>query len=101
MRRPCEMLSILVSLLAEFLSFLKKSVRAWRALRFNEKYAAKLEKKRARQQAKEEARKAAEKAAEERKKASKVNPFSVCHMFLQFGYVNPDGADSHLGLSLR
>ncbi|KAK7679486.1 hypothetical protein QCA50_017540 [Cerrena zonata] len=53
------------------------SVRAWRALRFNEKYAAKLEKKRARQKAKEDAKKAAQKAEEERKSSAKVNPFSM------------------------
>ncbi|CAL1714923.1 unnamed protein product [Somion occarium] len=53
------------------------SIRAWRALRFNERYAAKLEKKRARQKAKEEAKAKAAREEEERRNAAKVNPFSM------------------------
>ncbi|KAF5362146.1 hypothetical protein D9756_002543 [Leucocoprinus leucothites] len=57
------------------------SIRAWRGLRFNEKYATKLEKKltkkRERERAKAEAE-AATAAAEQAKKATpKVNPFSI------------------------
>lgn len=52
------------------------SVRAWRGLRFNEKYAAKLEKKKARQLEIERAKKAAAEAEKLKKEAAKVNPFS-------------------------
>lgn len=51
------------------------SVRAWRGLRFNERYAAKLEKKKARAEEKAKA-----KAAEQQKAIKPVvksNPFSV------------------------
>lgn len=53
------------------------SVRAWRGLRFNEKYAAKLEKKRAREAALAAER--AKVAAEEEKKRAvpKINPFAL------------------------
>ncbi|KAJ4473721.1 programmed cell death protein 2 [Lentinula aciculospora] len=49
------------------------SVRAWRGLRYNEKYAAKLEAKLARKSAQEEAKRQVEQA----KQASKANPFSL------------------------
>ncbi|KAJ3731735.1 programmed cell death protein 2 [Lentinula guzmanii] len=49
------------------------SVRAWRGLRFNEKYAAELEAKTARKRAQEETKRQAEQA----KQASKTNPFSL------------------------
>ncbi|KAJ3563791.1 hypothetical protein NP233_g8705 [Leucocoprinus birnbaumii] len=49
------------------------SIRAWRGLRFNEKYAAKLEKKREREKAKA----AAAAAQQAQKSAPKSNPFSI------------------------
>ena len=53
------------------------SVRAWRGLRFNEKYAKKLEAKLAQKKQKEEEKLKAEKARQESEAARKVNPFSV------------------------
>ena len=53
------------------------SVRAWRGLRFNEKYAKKLEAKLARKKQKEEEKEQVEKARQEKEAAQKVNPFSV------------------------
>lgn len=53
------------------------SIRAFRGLRYNASYAAKLEKKRARQQEKEASRAKALLEEEKRKQAAKVNPFSV------------------------
>lgn len=50
------------------------SIRAWRGLRFNEKYAAKLQKKK---QLAEQATASAKAHSERRKQAEKVNPFSV------------------------
>lgn len=53
------------------------SVRAWRGLRFNEKYAARLEKQKAKEREKQLAKaKAAEEEAK-RKSTVKTNPFSV------------------------
>ena len=50
-----------------------QSVRAWRGLRYNERYASQLEKKRERERQREQ-----ETAEAERKKvAAKANPFSV------------------------
>lgn len=51
------------------------SVRAWRGLRFNAKYAQELEKKAAKEKAKEAAKKKAEKEAVQ--KATQANPFST------------------------
>lgn len=53
------------------------SIRAWRALRYNEKYAAKLERRKAKELEKEQAK--AKAATEEAKMRSTVkhNPFSV------------------------
>jgi len=51
------------------------SVRAWRGLRFNEKYAAKLEQKRIR----ESANRLAKEKADLRKKLPTSNPFSVSY----------------------
>lgn len=60
---------------------MKVSIRTWRGLKFNPKYAAKLERERARQKAKE-ARKMHEVARlEEEKKKQSVNPFSVRSFF--------------------
>ncbi|KAI5122504.1 hypothetical protein M0805_001412 [Coniferiporia weirii] len=53
------------------------SVRAFRGLRFNTEYAAKLEKKRARQREKEAAKAKAKKEEEQKKAAAKINPFSM------------------------
>ncbi|EJD07484.1 uncharacterized protein FOMMEDRAFT_137786 [Fomitiporia mediterranea MF3/22] len=53
------------------------SVRAFRGLRFNAAYAAKLEKKKAQQREKEAARREAAEEANKRKEAAKVNPFSM------------------------
>ncbi|KAF7798001.1 hypothetical protein EIP86_009211 [Pleurotus ostreatoroseus] len=54
---------------------LEGSVRAWRGLRYNERYAAKLKLKKERQQAREAAKAAAAKEAAERKAKAKANPF--------------------------
>ncbi|GLB43427.1 putative programmed cell death protein 2, C-terminal domain [Lyophyllum shimeji] len=53
------------------------SVRAWRGLRRNDKYAAKLEKKLAKKRAAEEAKARALAEAEQKKNAPKKNPFSM------------------------
>jgi hypothetical protein len=53
------------------------SVRAWRGLRFNKEYAAKLQKKLARAKAQERAVAAAEGRASEQRSVAKVNPFAV------------------------
>ena len=53
------------------------SVRAWRGLRFNEKYAAKLEQKRTR----ETANRLAKEKADQQKKMPISNPFSVSFFF--------------------
>jgi pre-rRNA-processing protein TSR4 len=53
------------------------SVRAWRGLRFNEKYAARLEKKLTRKRAKAKANAEAAATAEDNKRALRSNPFSV------------------------
>lgn len=59
---------------------MKASVRVWRGLKFNAKYAAKLEKKAARDK-EQRAKKAAEQTDyEAEKKKRSVNPFSVCFM---------------------
>ncbi|KAJ8522708.1 hypothetical protein ONZ45_g710 [Pleurotus djamor] len=52
------------------------SVRAWRGLRFNERYAAKLKQKLARAQERERQKSLAKAAAEERR-APKANPFAL------------------------
>ena len=57
--------------------FFLGSVRAFRGLRYNSVYAAKLEKKKARQEEKETARLKAKEEEEKKKAAAKVNPFSV------------------------
>lgn len=57
------------------------SVRAWRGLRFNQKYAAKLEKKRAIRQQLEERAKQAEAEKKAKESASKSNPFNVSTYF--------------------
>lgn len=59
------------------MSYPPTSVRAWRGLRHNEKYAAKLEKKLAKKRAAAKARADALAQAEEKRTAAKVNPFSV------------------------
>ncbi|THH32374.1 hypothetical protein EUX98_g1823 [Antrodiella citrinella] len=53
------------------------SVRVWRGLKLNEKYAAKLEARRARQKQKEEEKAKALAAEQARAATSKVNPFSL------------------------
>lgn len=53
------------------------SVRAWRGLRFNEKYAAKLEKKLARKREVEAVKTHALTLSEQKKTEAKINPFSV------------------------
>ncbi|KAF8074746.1 programmed cell death protein 2 [Lyophyllum atratum] len=53
------------------------SVRAWRGLRRNDKYAAKLEKKLAKKRADEKAKAQAQAEAEQKKTAPKTNPFSM------------------------
>ncbi len=53
------------------------SIRAWRGLRYNEKYAAKLEKKLAKQQEQKKAKTEAAAAEEASKTSPKPNPFSV------------------------
>ncbi|KXN89390.1 putative 20S rRNA accumulation protein 4 [Leucoagaricus sp. SymC.cos] len=53
------------------------SIRTWRGLRFNEKYAAKLEKKLAKKRERERARVEAAAAEQAKKAAPKVNPFSI------------------------
>lgn len=62
--------------------FLKASVRAWRGLKYNAHYAAKMEKKKAREV--EKAQKlTAEKAKLEREKQQRsINPFSVSYSML-------------------
>ncbi|KAI0788810.1 programmed cell death protein 2 [Abortiporus biennis] len=69
----------------------KGSVRAWRALRFNQKYALKLERRQARQLEKEKAFAAAEAARKKAKDSAKVNPFSL---------KAPAGAAGGLGSSI-
>ncbi|KNZ80136.1 Programmed cell death protein 2-like [Termitomyces sp. J132] len=54
------------------------SVRAWRGLRRNEKYAAKLEIKLAKKRAAEEAKAQVKALAEQQQHMPKKNPFSVC-----------------------
>ncbi|KAG5637685.1 hypothetical protein H0H81_003601 [Sphagnurus paluster] len=54
------------------------SIRAWRGLRRNDKYAAKLEKKLAKKRAAEEAQARARSQAQVKKTAPKINPFAVC-----------------------
>ncbi|KIJ55452.1 hypothetical protein M422DRAFT_152016 [Sphaerobolus stellatus SS14] len=53
------------------------SIRAWRALKYNAKYASKLEKKKAREAEKQARLEAEKKKLEEEKKKQSVNPFSV------------------------
>ncbi|KAF8627680.1 hypothetical protein AX15_004299 [Amanita polypyramis BW_CC] len=53
------------------------SVRAWRGLRYNEKYAVMLKKKLEQKQDKEKSRAAALLEAEKKKELSKINPFSA------------------------
>ncbi|TCD68407.1 hypothetical protein EIP91_010808 [Steccherinum ochraceum] len=53
------------------------SIRAWRGLKLNEKYAAKLEKKQARQKQLEEARIKASAEEQARAAAAKTNPFAM------------------------
>lgn len=53
------------------------SVRAWRGLRFNQKYAVKLEKKRAHRKRVEEEKSKLAEAEKKAKEAGKMNPFSV------------------------
>lgn len=61
------------------------SVRAWRGLRYNEKYAVKLKLKNEKQRDKELAKaKAAEEEAK-RKGAAKTNPFAVSYMKIYYG----------------
>ncbi len=73
-RQVCSALNL--SIHRESLITTDDSVRAWRGLRFNERYAAKLEKQKEKQRQKELAK---AKAAEEAKRttAPKANPFSV------------------------
>ena len=59
------------------------SVRAWRGLRYNEKYAKKLEEKKAKLKEKEAAKAKAREEEQQRKAAVKVNPFKVGHNLLQ------------------
>lgn len=55
------------------------SVRAWRGLRYNEKYAAKISKKLARKRELDLAKAAAfEEEAKRKKLAAQSNPFAVC-----------------------
>ena len=82
------------------------SVRAWRGLRFNEKYAAKLEQKRIR----ESANRLAKEKADRQKKMATSNPFSVSnscdihpgyfilrtHVAFQIGKRAADSADPHI-----
>jgi pre-rRNA-processing protein TSR4 len=83
------------------------SVRAWRGLRFNEKYAAKLEQKRIR----ENANRLAKEKADRQKKVPMSNPFSVSffllifisrsfhlreHVSFQIGNRAADNADPHI-----
>lgn len=58
------------------------SVRAWRGLRRNDKYAAKLEIKLAKKRAVEEAKAQAKALAEQQKNTPKKNPFSVCSVIM-------------------
>ncbi|KAF5393794.1 hypothetical protein D9757_000383 [Collybiopsis confluens] len=53
------------------------SVRAWRGLRYNDKYAAKLEAKIARKREQEEAMRRAAEQADKAKQAAQSNPFSM------------------------
>ncbi|TEB21844.1 hypothetical protein FA13DRAFT_1766586 [Coprinellus micaceus] len=55
----------------------ESTVRVWRGLRFNERYAAQLEKKRERQRQREQERTEALAEEERKKAAAKVNPFSM------------------------
>ncbi len=73
-RQVCSTLNLLIY--HETLITTDGSVRAWRGLRFNERYAAKLEKQKEKQRQKDLAK---AKAAEEAKwtTAPKANPFSV------------------------
>ncbi|KAI0080185.1 hypothetical protein K474DRAFT_1658185 [Panus rudis PR-1116 ss-1] len=61
------------------------SVRAWRALRYNDRYAAKLEKQRARAKAKEEAKAKAAREEAAKTASAKVNPFSLSSTTPAFG----------------
>lgn len=58
------------------------SIRAWRGLRLNEAYAAKLKKKLARKHERERAKAEAAAAEQAKKAAPKVNPFSVCNLLI-------------------
>ena len=52
-------------------------MRAWRGLRYNERYAAKLKLKEERRAAREAAKAQAAREAAERKEKAKANPFKV------------------------
>ena len=56
---------------------LDSSVRAWRGLRYNEKYAKKLEEKKTKLEEKKAAKAKAREEEQQRKAAAKVNPFKV------------------------
>ncbi|KAI0091792.1 programmed cell death protein 2 [Irpex rosettiformis] len=56
---------------------LEGSVRAWRGLKFNEKYAAKLQNRKEKQRQKELARVKADEEEAKRKSSMKTNPFSM------------------------
>lgn len=67
------------------------SIRAWRGLRLNEKYAAKLKRKAALERDKNVAREKASEAQRRYEAAAKVNPFAVWgpfHIRLQ-ALINP------------
>lgn len=61
------------------------SVRAWRGLRYNDKYAAKLEKKLARKREREQAKADAE--TQRKKQASQPNPFAVGLLMLHIIFI--------------
>lgn len=62
------------------------SIRAYRGLRFNEAYAARLEAKRVRRKEKQAAKDKAKADAEIKSQAAKVNPFSVSFDIKFFQY---------------
>ena len=63
-----------------------RSVRAWRGLRHNEKYAAKLEIKLAKKRERERAKAEALAKEAEKKAAAKVNPFSVSPLLFRIKF---------------
>ena len=75
------------------------SVRAWRGLRFNEKYAAKLKASKAREEAKAAAKAKAAEAEETRKNAAKVNPFKVRALQHDVFVSGSTGVDGNVSLA--